>query len=297
MKNKQLLGSLLLVVTAMIWGTAFVFQRVGMEHIEPVTFTAVRMAVAGVFIGLFSKAADLRKRKEEKNDVKNKKDTLLGGILCGIFLSLASIAQQMGIVYTSAGKAGFITSLYILLVPVINLLIFRQKSSLRIWCGVILGIVGMYLLCVKEDFSVTYGDILIAVCALLFSGHILCCDRFSKRAEPLKLSFVQFVTTAVISAAAAFIVETPTWEKVFSAVIPILYCGVVSGGIGYTLQMVAQKYTKPTAASLLMSLESVFAVLAGTLLLGERMSVQELFGCIIMFAAIVWVQIPLPKKK
>ncbi len=297
MKNKQLLGSLLLVVTAMIWGTAFVFQRVGMEHIEPVTFTAVRMAVAGVFIGLFSKAADLRKRKEEKNDVKNKKDTLLGGILCGIFLSLASIAQQMGIVYTSAGKAGFITSLYILLVPVINLLIFRQKSSLRIWCGVILGIVGMYLLCVKEDFSITYGDILIAVCALLFSGHILCCDRFSKRAEPLKLSFVQFVTTAVISAAAAFIVETPTWEKVFSAVIPILYCGVVSGGIGYTLQMVAQKYTKPTAASLLMSLESVFAVLAGTLLLGERMSVQELFGCIIMFAAIVWVQIPLPKKK
>ena len=160
-----------------------------------------------------------------------------------------------------------------------------------------MGIVGMYLLCVKEDFSVTYGDILIAVCALLFSGHILCCDRFSKRAEPLKLSFVQFVTTAVISAAAAFIVETPTWEKVFSAVIPILYCGVVSGGIGYTLQMVAQKYTKPTAASLLMSLESVFAVLAGTLLLGERMSVQELFGCIIMFAAIVWVQIPLPKKK
>ena len=297
MKNKQLLGSLLLVVTAMIWGTAFVFQRVGMEHIEPVTFTAVRMAVAGVFIGLFSKTADLRKRKEEKNDVKNKKDTLLGGILCGIFLSLASIAQQMGIVYTSAGKAGFITSLYILLVPVINLLIFRQKSSLRIWCGVILGIVGMYLLCVKEDFSITYGDILIAVCALLFSGHILCCDRFSKRAEPLKLSFVQFVTTAVISAAAAFIVETPTWEKVFSAVIPILYCGVVSGGIGYTLQMVAQKYTKPTAASLLMSLESVFAVLAGTLLLGERMSVQELFGCIIMFAAIVWVQIPLPKKK
>lgn len=297
MKNKQLLGSLLLVVTAMIWGTAFVFQRVGMEHIEPVTFTAVRMAVAGVFIGLFSKAADLRKRKEEKNDVKNKKDTLLGGILCGIFLSLASIAQQMGIVYTSAGKAGFITSLYILLVPVINLLIFRQKSSLRIWCGVILGIVGMYLLCVKEDFSITYGDILIAVCALLFSGHILCCDRFSKRAEPLKLSFVQFVTTAVISAAAAFIVETPTWEKVFSAVIPILYCGVVSGGIGYTLQMFAQKYTKPTAASLLMSLESVFAVLAGTLLLGERMSVQELFGCIIMFAAIVWVQIPLPKKK
>ena len=285
------------MLTAVIWGTAFVFQRVGMEHIEPVTFTAVRMAAAGIFIGLFSKAVDLRKGKGEKSESGGKKDTLLGGIFCGIFLSLASIAQQMGIVYTSAGKAGFITSLYILLVPVINLLIFRQKSSLRIWCGVILGIVGMYLLCVKEDFSVTYGDMLIGICALLFSGHILCCDHFSKRADPLKLSFVQFVTTAVISGAAAFIIETPTWEKVFSAVIPILYCGIVSGGIGYTLQMTAQKYTKPTVASLLMSLESVFAVLAGALLLGERMSIQELFGCIIMFAAIVWVQIPLPKKK
>lgn len=296
MKNKQLFGSLLLVLIAMIWGTAFVFQRIGMEHIEPVTFTAVRMAVAAVFIGLFSKISDMKKNKDTKPQT-DRKYTLSGGIFCGIFLSLASIAQQAGIVYTSVGKAGFITSLYILLVPVINLLIFRQKSSFRVWCGVILGIVGMYLLCVKEDFSLTYGDTMIAVCALLFSGHILCCDRFSKKADPVKLSFIQFVTTAVISTAAALIMETPTWEKIISAVIPLLYCGIVSGGIGYTLQMVAQKYTKPTIASLLMSLESVFAVLAGALILGERMTLQELLGCMIMFAAIVWVQIPLPKKK
>ena len=165
------------------------------------------------------------------------------------------------------------------------------------WTGVLIGVIGMYLLCITDDFSLTYGDMLVCICALLFSCHILCCDHFVQLGNPLYISAIQFTTVAVISSVAAFIAEEPSWQKVISAAIPILYCGIVSGGIGYTLQMIAQKYTDPTIASLLMSLESVFAVIAGALLLGERMTARELAGCIIMFAAIVLVQIPLPSRR
>ena len=161
----------------------------------------------------------------------------------------------------------------------------------------LIGVAGMYLLCVTESFSLTYGDSLVCVCALLFSGHILCCDYFAKRSDPLLVSALQFLTAAVISAVLAFLQETPTWKDLAAAAVPILYCGLLSGGLGYTLQIVAQRFTDPTVASLLLSLESVFAVLAGALLLHERMSARELAGCIVMFAAIVLVQIPLPEKK
>ena len=160
-----------------------------------------------------------------------------------------------------------------------------------------IGVIGMYLLCIKDGFSLTYGDSLVCICALLFSGHILCCDHFVQLGNPIQISAIQFLTTAVISSIIAWIVEAPSPEKILSAAIPILYCGIVSGGIGYTLQMVAQKYTDPTIASLLMSLESVFAVIAGAILLGERMTSRELAGCIVMFAAIVLVQIPLPERR
>ena len=154
----------------------------------------------------------------------------------------------------------------------------------------------MYLLCVKEDFSLTLGDMLVCICALMFSGHILCCDYFVKRANPIELAAIQFTTAAVVSAGIAFCIETPHWAGILSAAVPILYCGVVSGGIGYTLQIVAQKFTDPTIASLLMSLESVFAVIAGALLLGEQMSSRELLGCVVLFAATILVQIPLPER-
>jgi len=187
--------------------------------------------------------------------------------------------------------------MYMLLVPILNFVVFRKKNNPLVWLAVLVGVAGMYLLCVTERFSLTRGDTLICVCALLFSGHILCCDHFAPLGDPIQISAIQFVTASAILAVAAFVLETPTWPKLASAAIPILYCGIMSGGVGYTLQIVAQRYTDPTIASLLMSLESVFAALAGALILGERMSGRELAGCMVMFLAIVLVQLPLPVRK
>ena len=291
----RLLGSALLTLTAMIWGTAFVAQRVGMERIEPLTFSAARMALAAVAVGLL--AGILARRERPRPDAKQvNKNSLVGGILCGAFLAAASIFQQMGIVTTTAGKAGFITALYMLLVPILATVFFHRRNGLLVWVAVAIGVVGMYLLCVTESFTLTRGDALVCVCAVLFSGHILCCDHFAPRAEPIRMSAIQFASATVICTVAAFIAEQPSWDKVASAAVPILYCGLMSGGVGYTLQIVAQRWTDPTVASLLMSLESVFAVLAGALLIGERMSPREAAGCAIMFLAIVLVQIPTPKK-
>lgn len=181
--------------------------------------------------------------------------------------------------------------MYMLLVPVINFVFFRKRNSWIVWLAVLMGVVGMYLLCMTGSFSLGRGDTLVCICAVLFSGHILCCDHFVKLGNPIRISAIQFATCTVISAVAALILEEPSWAKIASAAIPILYCGIVSGGIGYTLQIVAQKFTDPTVASLLMSLESVFAVIAGAILLGERMTSRELLGCVIMFAAIVLVQL------
>ena len=306
-KNRKMLGNLLLLLTAVIWGTAFVFQRVGMDSIEPITFNAARMWLAAAAIGLVAVLTGKKKDLQAENsgtgftDTRDKvqeprRNTVLGGICCGSFLTAASLFQQMGVVYTTAGKAGFITAMYMLLVPIINFVFFKKKNTWLVWTGVLIGVFGMYLLCIKDGFSLTYGDTLVCICALLFSGHILCCDHFVQLGNPIQISAIQFTTTAVISSIIAWIVEAPSPEKIVSAAIPILYCGIVSGGIGYTLQMIAQKFTDPTIASLLMSLESVFAVIAGAVLLGERMTSRELAGCIVMFAAIVLVQIPLPER-
>ena len=302
MKNKKLLGNSLLLFTAMIWGTAFVFQRVSMESIEPVTFNAARMALAAVFVGSVSfllwkkekKSASPARTAEEQR--RYSRNTVIGGVCCGCFLSAASILQQMGLVYTTAGKAGFITAMYILLVPITGSLLFRKRNTWLVWLAVLFGVAGMYFLCITEEFRLSHGDTLICLCALFFTFHILCCYHFAPRGDPIRISAIQFATATVISAVAAAVFETPTPEKIASALVPILYCGLVSGGIGYTLQIVAQKYTDPTIASLLMSMESVFAMIAGTVLLGEQMTARELTGCLIMFVAIVLVQIPLPKR-
>ena len=313
-----MLGNLLLLLTAMIWGTAFVFQRVGMDSIEPITFNAARMALAAVMVGAlafglrqrYSKGVPRQSdagasapgtevnvtRQAEESDLPWS-HTWKGGICCGLFLTAGSVFQQMGVVYTTAGKAGFITAMYMLLVPILNFLLFKKKNSWLVWLAVFLGVGGMYLLCVKEDFTLTRGDILVCICALMFSGHILCCDYFVKLASAVELAAIQFATAAVVSAVIAAFTENPDRAGIVAAAVPILYCGVVSGGIGYTLQIVAQKFTDPTIASLLMSMESVFAVIAGSVLLGEQMSSRELLGCAVMFAAIVLVQIPLPGER
>ena len=296
-RNKRMLGNALLLVTALIWGTAFVSQRVGASRIEPISFSAARMALATIAVG--GAALALRRRERVPAEVRRERDrhTLIGGVCCGVCLTAGSILQQAGLAYTTAGKAGFITALYMLLVPIIRLVFFRDKATPLVWLAVGLGVVGMYLLCMTGGFHLTRGDTLVCLCAVGFSAHILCCDHFAQRADPVGVSAVQFLTATVISSAAAALTESPSWDKLLSAAVPILYCGLISGGLGYTLQLTAQRYTDPTVASLLMSMESVFALLAGALLLGERMSPREILGCAVMFAAIVLVQLPAKKKE
>ena len=296
MSKQRKTGNILLILTALIWGTAFVFQRVGMESIEPITFNAARSVLAFVSVGAVALILNKKKGKPDvpQAEVRKKRaNTLLGGVCCGAFLTAATMFQQIGVTQTTAGKAGFLTSMYMLFVPVVNLLLFRKKSTARVWIAVLIGVAGMYLLCVKDGFSFAQGDMWIMLCAVMFSGHILCCDYFVQKSDPVALSALQFLTAAVCSGVIAFFTETPTVEKLVSALIPILYCGIVSSGVGYTCQIVAQKFTDPTVASLILSLESVFAVLAGVLILGERMNAQEIIGCAVLFAAILLVQIPL----
>ena len=293
MKNRRLLGTLLLLLTALIWGTAFAFQRAGMDQIEPFSFTAARMALSAVCIGTLALLRTRAARRLSPTAPRAlTREELLGGLCCGGFLAAATLFQQAGIVTTTAGKAGFITAMYMLLVPVLGFVLFRRKNGALVRAAVALGVAGMYLLCMTERFTLARGDALVCVCALLFSGHILCCDHFARRGDPIRISAVQFCAAALVSLAAAALCEQPSWAKICSAAVPILYCGILSGGVGYTLQMTAQRFTDPTIASLLMSLESVFAVLAGALLLGERMSAREGFGCALMFAAIILVQLP-----
>ena len=299
--DRRLLGNLLLLLTAMIWGTAFVFQRVGMENIEPFTFTSARSVLS--FIVVFpvllvtsrQAAAKAPARKDEawlKERREVRRHTLIGGLVCGTFLSIASLFQQVGMVETSAGKSGFITAMYMLIVPVVSAVVFRKKHPLLVWIAVAAGVAGLYLLCVTDSLTFVKSDILVFMCAVFFSGQILSVDHFVRRGDPVMLSLIQFLTTAVIAGVLALIAEHPTKEKLIAAAIPILYCGVMSGGVGYTLQIVAQKFTEPTVASLLMSLESVFAVSAGALILGEKMTRREGIGCFVMFIAIILVQIP-----
>ncbi len=298
MKRNKLFGNTLLLIAAIIWGAAFVFQRTGMEDIGPIAFNAARTTLSALVV---APVAFWRIRKETFSSPEERaayiRSTLIGGLCCGIFLTLASTFQQAGMVYTTAGKGGFITAMYLLLVPILNLLVFKKRAQWLVWVAVLIGVVGMYLLCLSEGFRLAKGDTLICISALMFSCHILCCDHFAAKGDPVGIAAGQFATVALISWPVSFLVEQPTWGNLVSAGIAILYCGLMSGGLGYTFQLVAQKHTDPAPASLIMSLESVFAVISGSLLLHEKMSTRELLGCIIMFAATVLVQIPLPSKK
>ena len=298
MKNKKLLGNGLLLLTAIIWGTAFVFQRAGMGSIEPITFNAARMATSAVVlvpVAILLRLRDKRIHAERTAEERKRRDrnTLAGGLICGCFTTVGSIFQQIGLVYTTAGKAGFITAMYILLVPVFGFIFFKKKTTWLSWIAVLLGVAGMYFLCVSEGFSVSPGDSIILLCAFFYSFHILCCDHYAKDADPVGMSAIQFVAATVVSTVVAFIAEKPTLGGIKSALVPILFLGLVSGCVGYTLQIAGQKFTDPTSASLLMSLESVFAVITGALFLSERMTGREIVGCVVMFAAVILVHIPL----
>lgn len=297
MKRTQLKNSLILLLTATIWGFAFVAQSVGMDHVGPFTFLAARSYIgAAVLLPVifFRKRSGSENKPNLSSEEKKKsgKLLLLGGMACGFFLMTASAFQQIGIQYTTVGRAGFITACYIILVPIISLIFFKKKCSPLIWIAVLLSLIGLYLLCITDGFSIGNGDLLVLICSILFSMHILVIDHFSPLVDGVKMSCIQFLVCGLLSTIPALLFESPNLSAMMQAWMPILYAGALSSGVGYTLQIIGQKGLNPTVASLIMSLESCISVLAGWILLQQKLSVRELFGCVLMFAAIVLAQLP-----
>lgn len=303
--NHNLKYNFLLMLAALIWGSAFVAQSVGMDYLGPFSFNCVRSFMGSLVLLPVIWFMDRQKKETAEHDgqkteegtrEQNKKVLLSGGLCCGVILTLSTSLQQIGIKYTTAGKAGFITALYILIVPLLGLILGKKVGN-KTWLGVALAVAGMYLLCIKEGFSISYGDFMVLLCALVFSLHILAVDYFSPRVDGIRLSCIQFFVCGCISAVPMLVWEHPEISQIIRAWQPLAYAGVLSSGVAYTLQIVTQKHLNPTVASLLMSLESVFAVLTGWLVLNERLSLKELLGCVLVFTAIILAQLPQKQKK
>ena len=287
-------NNILLVLTALIWGCAFVAQSVGMDYVGPFTFNMARFLIGAIVLLPVIWFMD-RQRKTGAEKGAGQKTLIIGGICCGIALAFASTLQQWGILFTTVGKAGFITAMYIVIVPLLGIFIGKKVRPLIIGC-VAIAVVGFYFLCMTESLRLGLGDFLVLLCAIAFSIHILVIDHFSPKVDGVKMSAIQFLTAAIISAVPTLLWEQPVFTEILQAWRSVLYAGVMSCGVAYTLQIIAQKNADPTVASLLLSLESVFSVLAGWVLLGQGLSLKELFGCVLIFCAIILAQLPEKKK-
>ena len=285
--NRKIRASLMLFVTALIWGVAFVAQDVAMDSLQPFTFNGARMLLGGLALLPLIAWQGRGKRVPEKK----LQTPWMAGFWCGLMLFLGSGFQQLGILETSAGKAGFVTALYIVLVPLMGL--FRGKRvRLMIWLAVGLCTAGLFLLCVTQALTIGKGDFYLLLCAFCFTGHILVIDHFSHRVDCLRMSCIQFFVCSGLSLLVMVFCEQPSWGALWQGIVPILYAGIMSGGVGYTLQIMGQRDIEPTIASLILCLESVFAVLAGWLILGDMLSARELLGCGLMFIGILLAQCP-----
>lgn len=293
----KLKNSLLLLLTATIWGVAFVAQSAGMDYVGPFTFNCARCLIGAlVLIPLILITDRGKKEGREAAPAGHKKILILGGICCGLALFLASNFQQFGIQYTTVGKAGFITACYIVIVPIMGLFLGKKCSPL-IWGAVVMAVVGLYMLCMTGGSGgLNRGDVLMLVCAVLFSVHILVIDYFSPMTDGVKLSCIQFLVAGLLSGLCTVLFEEPKLGQLLAAWAPVLYAGVMSCGVAYTLQIVGQKGMNPTVSSLILSLESSISVLAGWVLLGQQMNAKEITGCVIMFGAIVLAQVPVGRR-
>lgn len=284
---KNLKGNLILMLTAFIWGTAFVAQSTGVEHIGPLTFNGIRS-----FLGVAALLPVIFFMSRKKKDTGNRRDLIVGGILCGIVFTIASSLQQIGLMETEAGKSGFITALYIIIVPLIQALTGKKFNKNTVM-AVFIALIGMYLLCIKNGItSISTGDVLTFLCAIFFSFHILIIDKYSPKTDGVKLSAIQFFVAGVLCCVISIPFEVQDTSKILDASGALLYTGILSSGVAYTLQIIGQKYTSPLLATIIMSLESVFAALAGWLVLDEVMSAREITGAVLMFAAIIIAQLP-----
>lgn len=295
-KKNSLGGILMLTACAFIWGTAFIAQSLGSDYAEPLTFNCARSVLATIFLlgccFVIDKISGHPFTILGTKDPLRRERLLKGGVLCGVALSLASFMQQLGIMYTTVGKSGFITALYIVLVPLLSFLVLRRSVSLLQWASVAVAAVGMYFICINEGFSINKGDFYTLICAFCFAGQIICVDKIITDLDGVRLSLVQFATCTVLNGVLMLIFENPSWSSVVQGWLPIAYAGIMSSGVAYTLQIVGQRHCAPVLACMLMSLESAFALLSGWLLLSQAMSAREIFGCALVFAAIMLAQIP-----
>ena len=315
-KTHKLRNTFFLFLTAMIWGAAFVAQSVSMDYIGPFTFICLRSVIGGLFLipviivldGIRKKSQNesadvvnseniLHIETEEKQRLSWKNKQLIeGGIVCGIFLFFANCVQQTGIQYTTVGKAGFITTFYIIIVPLIGLF-FKKYCGILTWIGVVVALAGLYFLCITQKLTIQRGDALILCCSVLYAGQILAIDHYNPFVDGVKMSCIQFLTGGILGAVFMLLFENPSIAMILSAAGPILYTGIMSTGVGYTLQIVGQKGLNPTVAALILSLESVFSALSGYLFLHQVLTTRELIGCALMFIAIVLAQLPDIRRK
>ncbi len=299
-KRKQLTASLLLTLAAFIWGSAFVAQSEALDILGQFTFLMSRsffgvLTLIPVAVFIYKKGKKTGEGEHGEYKSFFSKDLLLGGTLCGVVLFTASELQQVGIISSGVGKSGFLTTLYILAVPVLGLFL-KRKIKPFMWVCIALGVVGMYFLCVSETSALNFGDFMLILCAICFGVHIMVIDHFVKKVDGVRLSLVQFFVVGVLSLVSALIFETIDFVLIKNAIVSILYAGVLSSGVAYTLQIVSQKNLNPTVASLLMSLEAVFAALSGAVF-GERLTSNEIFGCVLVFIAIILAQLPIENIK
>lgn len=299
--TKELRNSLCLILTALVWGVAFVAQRQGGATAGPYTFNCIRSLMGAVVLLPVIRFLDGRTENHKPQTQQDKRRLWIGGILCGAVLFVASTFQQMGMYYgTTAGKAGFLTACYILLVPVLGIFV-GKKCHWNVWVGILTAVVGLYFLCLTEGFSFYVSDVLVLLCAVCFSVHIMVIDHFSPLVDGVRMSCIQFLVCGVLGLAPMIGVEVirapgglQGWMQMFGGWevwIPILYAGIMSCGVGYTLQIIGQNGINPAIASLLMSLESVFSVLAGMLILHETMTGREILGCVLVFGAVIFAQV------
>lgn len=283
------------LIAAFIWGTAFAAQSICADYIEPFTFNALRGLIASITLFIiyivYSKTA---KQLAPKESIPWKK-LIPGSLFCGLFLAAASNMQQLGLGETSAGKAGFITALYIVIVPILGLFA-GKKCGLRVWISVAIAVAGLYFLCITDSFTIAPGDIYVFICAIVFGVHIMVIDKYTQSVEGILLSLGQFIVVTIISGIGMLIFENPSIAGITECILPTLYVGIFSSGVAYTLQIIAMRGANPTKITLLLSLESVFAVVGGAFI-GERLSGRELFGCILMFGAVILSQLPSKKEK
>ncbi len=299
--NKNLKGSLILLLCAMIWGFAFSAQDMAAEHVPVFTVGAVRSLIATVFLAVTVAVLDKATGSgrflfsKKKNPLTRRE--LIGGAACGAALAIASAFQQAGLATSGPGKAAFITAMYVVLVPILTALLFRRKTSLHLWIAVGISLVGLALLTLGDDLSLAVGDILLLICAVCFCGQILLVDHFLPGSDGVRLSMVQFASAFVFNTVFALLFEEISFAAIGEAILPLLYLGVMSSGVAYTLQIIGQRYCKPAPAAILMSTESLFGVIGAALFVGEVLAPREYIGCAVVFAAVILSQLPLGKKE